>query len=48
MSVTPRALLVLLLAMMLTAVSACEGAGTAQGGASENGARGRVKVGIPF
>ena len=41
-----RTLVLLFLAMALT-VSACDGAGSVRGGATDNGARGHVKMGIP-
>jgi hypothetical protein len=37
-----------LLAMILAALAACGTRGSAEGGATDDGAHGRVKIGIPF
>jgi hypothetical protein len=37
-----------LLAIIVSALAACGTTGSAQGGATDNGAHGRVKIGIPF
>ncbi len=37
-----------LLAMIFGALAACGTSGWAQGGATENGGGGRIKIGLPF
>ena len=37
-----------LVVLMLVSLAACEGMGSAQGGASDGGAHGRIKMGVPF
>jgi hypothetical protein len=37
-----------LVALALTALSACDGMGRARAGASDRGAHGRIKMGVPF
>jgi hypothetical protein len=38
----------ILIALMLTALAACGGTGSAQGGATDDRAHGRIKIGVPF
>jgi len=43
-----RALWIFPLVLGALLLTACEGMGSAQGGASDHGARGRIKMGVPF
>jgi hypothetical protein len=45
---TPWIFRLALIGLMLVALAACEGMGSAQGGASDGGAHGRIKTGVPF
>jgi hypothetical protein len=45
---TTRTVPLALVALLLVALSACEGMGSAQGGASDHGRHGRIKMGVPF
>jgi hypothetical protein len=38
----------MLLAMIPTALAACGTTGSAEGGATDDGAQGRIRIGVPF
>jgi hypothetical protein len=48
MSACPVPRFALLIALLILGLAACESSGQAGGVATENGGRGKVKVGLPF